>query len=465
MCSVNTKQYTKLCFKFKLCDAVNYKPDTSRNAADILYLLHFSMASRDKKILSFNMHGFNQGSTTIKELIESMCPDVFMLQEHWLTPANLSKFDIFSNYFTFGCSAMNNVVESGMLVGRPFGGVIFMINNRLRHLTRTIQCCERFAVVKLGNIVVANIYLPCSGTPDRLLICHEIFSEIGMLYDDYADHNLLLAGDLNTNLDSNDCISCLINSFCAKYSLYRCDKLFSRSQTVTYINESLNQSSTIDFMLTSSPDDVFHFEILEPATNFSDHLPLLGTFACTDQRDTASKKLLTQNADSIQLRWDHADLVAFYEFTRLNAQPIYDSINDAFCKIDCRTSQPNDVERLIDQCYDDIVRVLNEGAKLYVPQQRKNFYKFWWDQELRSLKAASVESDRLWKAVGKPRQGPIFVKRQSCRSLYRKKIREGQQADVVSYSNDLHDALLQKMAMISGSVGIRNLSQLINAAK
>ena len=36
------------------------------------------------------------------------------------------------------------------------------------------------------------------------------------------------------------------------------------------------------------------------------------------------------------------------------------------------------------------------------------------------LKEASVESDRVWKAAGKPRNGPIFAKRQSCRLSYRK---------------------------------------------
>ena len=34
-------------------------------------------------------------------------PDIFLLQEHWLTPANLFKFDkYFSDYLSFGSSAM-----------------------------------------------------------------------------------------------------------------------------------------------------------------------------------------------------------------------------------------------------------------------------------------------------------------------------------------------------------------------
>jgi len=47
----------------------------------------------------------------------------------------------------------------------------------------------------------------------------------------------------------------------------------------------------------------------------------------------------------------------------------------------------------------------------------KNFYKFWWNEELSALKEAAVNSNQLWKAAGKPRQGPIFDKRQLCKSL------------------------------------------------
>jgi len=80
------------------------------------------------RVVSFNMHGFNQGRPTINELIANDNVDIFLLQEHWLTLSNLTKFDVsFINYFTFGCSAMSRAVESGILRGRPFGGVMIMI--------------------------------------------------------------------------------------------------------------------------------------------------------------------------------------------------------------------------------------------------------------------------------------------------------------------------------------------------
>jgi len=58
------------------------------------------------RIITYNMHGFNQGSHTLPDIIHELKPDICMLQEHWLTPANLSKLDDgFLQYLCFGTSA------------------------------------------------------------------------------------------------------------------------------------------------------------------------------------------------------------------------------------------------------------------------------------------------------------------------------------------------------------------------
>lgn len=96
------------------------------------------------KIVSYNMHGFHQGYAVLEDLSKTQYPDVFLLQEHWLTPGNLFNFDrYFKEYFTFGCSAMAKSVESGMLRGRPFGGVMMLIKiileNTLKQSSVTID--------------------------------------------------------------------------------------------------------------------------------------------------------------------------------------------------------------------------------------------------------------------------------------------------------------------------------------
>ena len=80
------------------------------------------------------------------------------MQEHWLTPSNLSLFDSsFLGYFSFGSSAMSKSVEAGMLRGRPFGGVMILIRDDLRTLTETIYCEERFAILRVANYCVSSV--------------------------------------------------------------------------------------------------------------------------------------------------------------------------------------------------------------------------------------------------------------------------------------------------------------------
>ena len=75
----------------------------------------------DLSVVSYNMHGYRQGKVLISNLIQTLSPDLVFLQEHWLTPDTLTKFNVeFSNYYAFGSSAFGDMIESGPLAGRPF---------------------------------------------------------------------------------------------------------------------------------------------------------------------------------------------------------------------------------------------------------------------------------------------------------------------------------------------------------
>ena len=114
----------------------------------------------------------------------------------------------------------------------------------------------------------------------------------------------------------------------------------------------------------------------------------------------------------------------------------------------------NECADYIDGIHDEIVLALSSSAKLFVPKHNKNFYKFWSSEDLKLLKEAAVISDRFWKEAGKPSNGPLYQKRQSTKLQYRKRLREKQRAETVTYTNDLHDALLKKDRNVFGNVGV-----------
>jgi Reverse transcriptase (RNA-dependent DNA polymerase) len=197
-------------------------------------------------------------------------------------------------------------------------------------------------------------------------------------------------------------------------------------------------------MLTSSPVHLIGYDVIDPDINYSDHLPILGNFECVLTNNEPSHKSVSKSP--LQLRWDHADLLSYYQFSRIHLEPILDRVINTTNQFEMQESI--DYSCLIEQLHNEIIDVLRKGADLYVPHHRANFYKYWWDQEMDALKTASIESNQAWKAAGKPRQGPIFEKRQKCRLLYRKKIRDNQAQELTTYSNDLHDALLAKRGTV-----------------
>jgi len=180
-------------------------------------------------VSSFNMHGFYQGFSVIEYLIKSDAPDIFLLQEHWLTPANMDNFDkYFPDFFTFGCSAMSKQVDSGPLCKRPFGGVVTLINNRLHSITKTIFCDKRYSTVHVANYLIVNVYLPCVGTSDRLLICEHILDNVLAWRDRYSTCEFIIAGDFNVDLDSSDAVAKYLNQCMRDNFLVRYDDLYQK---------------------------------------------------------------------------------------------------------------------------------------------------------------------------------------------------------------------------------------------
>jgi len=227
--------------------------------------------------------------------------------------------------------------------------------------------------------------------------------------------------------------------------LVRCDELFPAHNVATYVNESLKHSSHIDYVLVSNALDVAEFCVVYPDINFSDHLPLMtkiNTSAIPGSTGPNSKS--DSGEVQWQLRWDKADRVSYYYYTGECLSPLIAVVNNIPQAFDPNDKLDERICDCIEFIYSSIVSVLNSAADSFVPKVKRGFFKFWWNEELNLLKEASVDSHRLWVQAGKPRDGPLFRKRQTCRMQYRKCLRDSQNTETVSYTNDLHDALLEK---------------------
>jgi len=179
------------------------------------------------------------------------------------------------------------------------------------------------------------------------------------------------------------------------------------------------------------------FKVIDEGSNLSDHLPINVVCFC-DPATVNSTPVKADDTLQEFLRWDHADLLAYYSLTGAHLQALLSELN-CLDGIDCIGLIP-----AINSIYDRIVDNLRNCANLTVPVRKKSFYKFWWNEELDCLKQQSIDDHRLWKSMGKPRSGQVFDKCRASKLLYKQRIREFQRHESTCYTNDLHESLLAK---------------------
>ena len=85
-------------------------------------------------------------------------------------------------------------------------------------MTNTLLC-----ELWIANYIIINVYM---FTPDRLLICDDLLTDIWSWRDHYKDCQCIIAGNFNVDLQSNDIVAHRIQSFIQDCSLMRHDILF-----------------------------------------------------------------------------------------------------------------------------------------------------------------------------------------------------------------------------------------------
>jgi hypothetical protein len=145
------------------------------------------------------------------------------------------------------------------------------------------------------------------------------------------------------------------------------------------------------------------------------------------------------------LRFDRGNIAGYYECTRVLLQPILEELT---CVIHALNNSYEGVRTTlhlkITALYDSIVYALNEAAHRYIPKQKHDALKHWWDAELDALKQKAMLSNKIWVDSGKPRSGGIFDARTHDKYCYKSLIDKRKNQSKETMSNDLHDSLLHK---------------------
>jgi len=76
-----------------------------------------------------------------------------------------------------------------------FGGVMTLVSRKLSLCTRIICASDRFVIVI--NLLIVNVYMPCSGTVDRLFVFEEVLNNILPWIQTYPYHTVVFGEDIN----------------------------------------------------------------------------------------------------------------------------------------------------------------------------------------------------------------------------------------------------------------------------
>ena len=373
-----------------------------------------------------------------------------MVQEHWLSEQQLPRFEQLNAQF-FARSGMEDAISAGVFQGRPFGGVSICWSKNLNHVVTPISNYKhkRIVAVELKsqdrNLLLISAYMPYFNASGRNQCINETLdalSVIELLISDHPNHDIIIGGDLNTELKGDSPFDIHWNELMNKNSLRHCDSLVS-SIHYTYCHESLNQKKFNDHFVVS--ESLFHngrignHFILDDGDNPSDHLPLLLTLSLSvpnARPDDAIPQIKTT------INWKRLSVEELSNYSNKLEQlllvqdaPSFASgcVHKCGCKSDaCRNS--------IQREYDNIKACITNASSL-LPKTKTGVEKDWWTAELTNIRNQSIDIQSLWIQEGRPRHGPTYLERLRVRAQYKRCIREAKRAPKQAAWNKLHSAM------------------------
>ena len=235
------------------------------------------MSYRKLKVSSLNSHGARGNLIYINKLCNEN--DIVFICEHWLQQSEEILLESISNKKLI---IFNSSMEEGQRKGRPFGGLCWFIDDKLKIIS--YEFISNFiSIIKIlidGNALnIIGVYcIYNNNTSDHKKIFENQISVIESLCNQYNDEKVdyILVGDFNAD------------PIRRKYS---CDKMHH----FTYSNE--NSNSIIDHILIPKKLlDAFSISKIEyDSTNTSDHNAVSAVFLLLIKNTFQSETNIKEN--------------------------------------------------------------------------------------------------------------------------------------------------------------------------
>jgi len=102
---------------------------------------------------------------------------------------------------------MNNVIDRGILSGRPFGGVAILVRSTLAKHCRLLCRSERFIIFSSCDGVLINVYLPCALVKYYVDDYCDTLADIFAVLSSCTYQSVVFGGDMNYDFSADGAVS------------------------------------------------------------------------------------------------------------------------------------------------------------------------------------------------------------------------------------------------------------------
>ena len=410
--------------------------------------LIFAASITQITVASHNLHSFKKSGTYHKSCLNRY-GGIWFGQELWLSEKQLPMLQQLQTQFV-ARSGMEDAVSSGILSGRPFGGVSVAWSPDLDHLISPISNFRHKRVVGVelkaedGNFLLLNVYMPFLDSSNRASCMAETIDTLGMIetiIEQFPNNSIIIGGDMNTEFKGHSPFDSLWSDVMTKFNLSSCDNSFP-STTTTYHHNSLGHKKWNDHFLVSrqlmESTSLSNHEAIDEGDNLSDHFPILMSLNAKFRQipDEGPQPSFKRQLKWANLSESHKDSYTQRLQSILNPHHPPAAL---FCEKICRC-QDAQCQVAIQNEYDFLTSSLKQ-ADSSLPRFKPGIQKDWWTDGLSELRDKSIEIQRAWIAEGRPRQGPIHDERLRIRAAYKQAIRAAQRAPMQATWDRLHSSL------------------------
>ena len=333
---------------------------------------------------------------------------------------------------------------------RPFGGVAIVWNKAIKCKISPVpvtsrRMCAIVIQVNGHNIMLFNVYMPSDTQYDRcnLAAFNEVLDEISDICVQYDTNQIIVGGDLNTDLNRNASLhSISLRRFLSQESMKSGLQHVLSDVDFTFMSKISHDRSIIDhFLMTENLfNTICMYRSLHEGDNLSDHsvlqMQLQLPVEYSSEQDVVIRHVSPQchKADTRQLLQYKMCLDELLERVHVSAE-----------LLNCREYDCVEHSDAIECLHRGIVNACLEAGGLTLLHRNDNPRPVpisGWSEFVAERRQNAILWHCIWKQSGSPNRGTIASNRIRSRAEYHYAIRHAKKQTDTMQANKLAESLL-----------------------